>query len=95
MIAASILSADFSRLGDEIRRLEEAGVDWIHVDVMDGCLVPDITVGVPVIESIRPLTKLPFDIHLMILDPDRYVNQFRNAGADYLSRRPEPKLVCH
>ena len=85
LIAASILSADFSRLGEEVKRAHKAGVDWIHFDVMDGCFVPNITLGVPVLESIRPVTGLTLDVHLMILDPSRYIRQFRDAGADLIT----------
>lgn len=98
LIAPSILSADFSRLGDEIRAIEKAGADWIHVDVMDGHFVPNLTIGAPVVKSLRPVTKLPLDVHLMIEEPERYLEDFAQAGADYLtihveaSRRVEPTL---
>jgi len=85
LIAASILSADFSRLGEEVKGAHKAGVDWIHFDVMDGCFVPNITLGAPVIESLRPVTGLTLDVHLMILDPSRYIRQFRDAGADLIT----------
>jgi ribulose-phosphate 3-epimerase len=88
-IAPSILSADFCRLGEEVKSVEDAGVDMIHVDVMDGCFVPNITVGLPVVESLRKTTKLPLDVHLMILDPLRYVKQFQEAGADVLTIHAE------
>jgi len=88
-IAASILSADFSRLGEEIKAAEKAGVELIHVDVMDGCFVPNISIGIPVVDSIRKVTKLPLDVHLMILDPLRYVKQFSDAGADYITVHAE------
>jgi len=84
-VAPSLLSADFSRLGDEIRRIEKAGADWAHIDVMDGVFVPNITIGPTVIESIRNATKMPFDVHLMITDPGRYVGSFADAGADMLT----------
>ncbi len=84
-IAPSILAADFSRLGDEIKAVEDAGADWIHVDVMDGHFVPNITIGPLVIESIRKVTKLPLDVHLMIEDADRYIKDFASAGADFLT----------
>lgn len=88
-VSPSILSADFSRLGDEIRRLESSGADWTHVDVMDGMFVPNITIGPSVIKAVRGCTDLPFDVHLMIQRPERYVDDFINAGADYLTVHPE------
>lgn len=88
-IAPSILSADFARLGDEIRAVEEAGADWLHVDVMDGHYVPNITIGPVVVESIRKVTRLPLDVHLMITDPDKYAPEFIKAGADWISVHPE------
>ena len=84
-IAPSILAADFSRLGEEIVRLEAAGADIIHLDIMDGHFVPNITIGPSVIKALRPLTKLPFDVHLMIDNPDRYIDDFIDAGADILT----------
>lgn len=84
-IAPSILSADFSKLGDEIKAVEDAGADWIHVDVMDGHFVPNITIGPPVIESIRKVTELPLDVHLMIENADCYIKSFSDAGADILT----------
>lgn len=84
-IAPSILSADFSKLGDEIKAVEDAGADWIHVDVMDGHFVPNITIGPPVIESIRKVTDLPLDVHLMIENADCYIKSFADAGADILT----------
>lgn len=88
-IAPSILSADFSRLKDEIQSVEAAGADWIHVDVMDGHFVPNITIGPPVISSIRKVTKLPLDVHLMIMQPEKYISAFRSAGADWISIHAE------
>jgi ribulose-phosphate 3-epimerase len=85
LIAPSILSADFANLGKDILRAQEAHADWIHIDVMDGMFVPNLTIGPPVIKSIRKLTTLPFDAHLMIADPDRYLEQFAEAGCDYIS----------
>ena len=84
-IAPSILSADFSRLGEHIKQLEACGADMIHIDVMDGMFVPNISFGIPVIKSIRKLTKLPFDVHLMIEEPSRYVEDFVKAGADIIT----------
>jgi ribulose-phosphate 3-epimerase len=89
IIAPSILSADFSKLGDEIKAVEDAGADWIHLDVMDGHFVPNITIGPPVIESIRKVTSLPLDVHLMIENADRYIKSFSDAGADILSVQVE------
>ncbi len=88
-IAPSILSADFSRLRDDIRAVEEAGADWLHVDVMDGHYVPNITIGPVVVESLRKATRLPLDVHLMITDPDKYAPEFIKAGADWVSIHPE------
>ena len=88
-ISPSILSADFSKLGKEIAAVEKAGADWIHVDVMDGHFVPNITIGPPVIKSLRKATKLPLDVHLMIENPEKYIPDFRNAGADWISIHPE------
>jgi ribulose-phosphate 3-epimerase len=84
-IAASILAADFARLGEQIREAEAAGVDWIHMDVMDGHFVPNITIGPPVLRAVRRVTTLPLDVHLMITAPDRYLADFVNAGADRLT----------
>jgi len=85
MMAPSILSADFSRLGEEIRAVEQAGADVIHVDVMDGHFVPNITIGPPVVASIRRITDLPLDVHLMISDADSYIEDFASAGADWIT----------
>ena len=82
IISPSILSSDFARLGQEVQSLEAAGADWVHVDVMDGAFVPNITIGAPVVKAIRPATGMPFDVHLMINDPIRYVSDFVSAGAD-------------
>lgn len=84
-IAPSILSADFSRLGEEIRKIEDAGADWIHVDVMDGAFVPNITVGPFILEAVRKVTALPLDVHLMIERPDQYISAFADAGADIIT----------
>ncbi len=85
MIAPSILSADFSKLGDEIRAVEEAGAEVIHIDVMDGHFVPNITIGPLVVEAARRVTDLPLDVHLMISDPDSYIKDFADAGADWIT----------
>ncbi len=84
-IAPSILASDFSRLGEEIKKVEEAGADWIHLDVMDGHFVPNITIGPPVIWCLRKVTKLPFDVHLMLSDPLQYAKSFAQAGADMIT----------
>ncbi len=88
-IAPSILSADFSRLADEIQAVQRAGADWLHLDVMDGHYVPNITIGPIVVEWIRKATDLPLDVHLMISDPDKYVPEFIKAGANWISVHPE------
>lgn len=84
-IAPSILSADFSRLGEEIKDVEQGGADYIHVDVMDGHFVPNITIGPLIVDAIRPITELPLDVHLMIENPDQYIPQFAKSGADIIS----------
>jgi ribulose-phosphate 3-epimerase len=89
LIAPSILSADFSKLGEEIEAVEAAGADWIHVDVMDGHFVPNITIGPVVVKSIRPVTKLPLDVHLMIRNPEKYVESFAKAGSDIITFHAE------
>ena len=94
-IAPSILSADFSRLGEEIRAVEEAGADYIHVDVMDGHFVPNITIGSPVVSAIRKVTKLPLDVHLMISEPDRYIADFAKAGSDIITVHAEACIHLH
>lgn len=94
-IAPSILSADFSRLGEEIKNVEKAGADMIHLDVMDGFFVPNITFGPPVIKKIRNVTDLPFDVHLMIEKPERYIEEFVNAGADIITVHVESSIHLH
>ncbi|OPY86359.1 MAG: Ribulose-phosphate 3-epimerase [Syntrophaceae bacterium PtaU1.Bin231] len=94
-IAPSILSADFSRLGEEIRAVEKAGADLIHVDVMDGHYVPNITIGPGVVASLRKTTSLPFDVHLMIEEPDRYIDAFVEAGSDIVTVHAEAVIHLH
>ncbi|WP_039041997.1 ribulose-phosphate 3-epimerase [Sporosarcina sp. ZBG7A] len=94
-IAPSILSADFAKLGEEIKEVEQGGADWIHVDVMDGHFVPNITIGPLIVEAIRPVTTLPLDVHLMIEEPDRYIEQFAKAGADYITVHVETCRHLH
>ena len=94
-IAPSILSADFSRLGEEIRAVEKAGADYIHVDVMDGHFVPNITIGPMIVKAVRKITKLPLDVHLMISNPDQYVTDFVEAGADILTIHAEAVTHLH
>ncbi|WP_427338557.1 ribulose-phosphate 3-epimerase [Caloranaerobacter sp. DY30410] len=94
-IAPSILSADFSRLGQEIKKAEEGGADLIHLDVMDGKFVPNITIGPPVIKYLRKVTKLPFDVHLMIEEPERYIKEFVDSGADIITVHQEATVHLH
>ncbi|AKU96817.1 Ribulose-phosphate 3-epimerase [Labilithrix luteola] len=95
LIAPSILSADFVRLAEEIAAVEKAGADWLHVDVMDGRFVPNITIGPPVVKAIRKVTKLPLDVHLMIVEPERYVEDFAAAGADTITVHVEASVHLH
>ena len=95
LIAPSILSADFERLAEEVRAVEAAGADWIHVDVMDGRFVPNITIGPLVVEAVRKVTKLPVDVHLMIVEPEKYVDAFAKAGADVISVHAEVSPHLH
>jgi len=94
-LSASILSADFGCLADQIERVASAGADWIHVDVMDGHFVPNITMGPPLVRSVRKITQLPLDVHLMIDDPDRYLEAFVDAGADRIGVHPEACVHLH
>ena len=95
LVAPSLLSADFSRLGDEVAELEAAGADWIHFDVMDGHFVPPITIGPRTVEHCRRYARIPFDVHLMIENPERYVEAFRDAGANTLSVHVEATRHIH
>jgi len=95
IIAPSILSADFARLGEEVRAVDEAGADWIHIDVMDGHFVPNLTIGPGVVKAIRPHTKKPFDVHLMISPVDNFLDAFAEAGADTITVHPEAGPHLH
>lgn len=94
-IAPSVLSADFSKLGEEIRKIEEGGADYVHLDVMDGHYVPNITFGAPVIKKIRKVTSLPFDVHLMIDRPERFLSDFAEAGSDIITVHAEATTHLH
>jgi ribulose-phosphate 3-epimerase len=95
IVAPSILSADFGRLADEVRAVDQAGADWIHVDVMDGRFVPNITIGPLVVEAVRKATAKPVDVHLMIVEPEHYLDDFAKAGADHLLVHCEPSSTVH
>lgn len=93
LIAPSLLSADFSQLAAEMQKVTEAGADWLHLDIMDGSFVPNLTFGMPVIKALKPHAKIPFDVHLMIEKPERYIESFIEAGADYLTLHIESTQV--
>ncbi len=100
LVAPSILSADFARLAEEVAAVEKAGADWLHVDVMDGRFVPNITIGPPVVSALRKVTKLPLDCHLMIVEPEKYIDAFAEAGADTITIHVEAcahlhRALCH
>jgi ribulose-phosphate 3-epimerase len=95
IVAPSILSADFSRLGEEVRAVGAAGADWIHVDVMDGRFVPNLTIGPVVVAAVRRVTSKPLDVHLMMVEPERYLEAFAHAGADHLLVHCEPSSTVH
>lgn len=95
IVAPSILSADFAKLGEDVRAVVEAGADWIHVDVMDGRFVPNLTIGPPVVRALRKVTKAPLDVHLMIVEPEKYIDEFCDAGADILTIHAEATVHLH
>ncbi|MBD3233883.1 MAG: ribulose-phosphate 3-epimerase [candidate division Zixibacteria bacterium] len=95
IVAPSLLSSDFARIADEIQAVEEAGADWLHIDVMDGHYVPNITIGPPVVSAIKKVASKPLDVHLMISDPDKFIPRFIDAGADYLTVHHEACIHLH
>ncbi len=95
IIAPSLLSCDFSRIAEEVKAVEDAGADWLHIDVMDGVFVPNITIGPPVVSAFKKVSHIPLDVHLMISRPERYIKEFIDAGADYLTVHQEACLHLH
>lgn len=95
VVSPSLLSADFARLGEEVMQVQAAGADWLHLDVMDGCFVPNITIGPLIVSAVKRVSKVPLDVHLMIMDPDRYLDDFCAAGADILAVHPEATRHLH
>lgn len=95
MIAPSLLSADFSHLADAVSMIDKSAADWVHLDIMDGVFVPNISFGLPVVSAIRPYTHKPFDVHLMIVEPEKYFEAFKKAGADYISFHIEASTHVH
>ena len=95
LVSPSLLSADFSRLGEEVRAVQDAGADWLHLDVMDGHFVPNITIGPMIVAAVKKVARVPLDVHLMISDPDCYIEAFHEAGADVLTVHPEATHHLH
>lgn len=95
LVSPSLLSADFTRLGEEIRTVEDCGADWLHLDVMDGRFVPNITIGPMIVSAVKKVARIPLDVHLMIVEPDLYLEQFKKAGADILAVHPEATHHLH